>query len=120
MGVKPGRTQVEHIESTSPPKRGHEADMPGQTLGVDSVEKILAAVGPCSLRAAGAVLPSNMADHINKILQRLSSLLEKRDLKRNQKRAARGDRRRGRALQQRDLARKQKALPVGLRARLRI
>src|SRR5262249_27206576 len=33
LWVTPGRTQVEHIETASPPKSGHLADIPGRPLG---------------------------------------------------------------------------------------
>jgi len=33
LWVRLGKSQTEHIESASPPKSGHEADMPGRPLG---------------------------------------------------------------------------------------
>jgi hypothetical protein len=54
IGVTPGRTQVEHIESASPPRSGHLADMPGQPVGATNG---LMHCGKVNLRAALRVVP---------------------------------------------------------------
>jgi hypothetical protein len=59
----PGRTQVEHIESGSPPKSRHLADMPGQPLGANNKSEALHSItsSACTRTDGGIVRPSAFA-----------------------------------------------------------